>query len=75
MHTFLEDGELARLTGRKLKSMQIAWLRESGLRFWVNATGHPVVPRSAIDGSSPAPTKKPEWVPRVLQLEKSKGAP
>lgn len=72
MHAFLEDDELARLTGRKLKSLQIVWLQQSGIRFWVSATGHPVVPRSAIDGTPPAPAEKPNWEPRVLQERKGK---
>ena len=40
---FLTSEELAQLTGRKLKSQQIKWLKTSGLPFWVNARGHPVV--------------------------------
>lgn len=64
---FLDDDELIQLTGRKLKSMQITWLREAGVPFRVSATGHPVVVRSAIDGraAEQLPVKQ-AWTPRVL---------
>lgn len=64
---FLDDNELIQLTGRKLKSMQIAWLRQAGVPFRVSATGHPVVVRSVIEGraSEPVPVKQ-AWTPRVL---------
>lgn len=66
--TFLDAAEIAQLTGRKIKSKQIDTLRKSGLPFFVNATGHPVVARSAIDNRSPVPEpSKPKWVPRVLK--------
>lgn len=55
---FLESGEIAELTGRKIKSKQIETLRQMGMRFWVNAAGKPVVPRSAIDGIKELPKKK-----------------
>jgi hypothetical protein len=48
--TFLDPDEVATLTGRKRKSMQIEALRRMGLSFWVNACGRPVVARTAIDG-------------------------
>jgi hypothetical protein len=61
---FLEPEEIAVLTGRKMKSLQIDLLRRRGLRFWINATGHPVVPRSAVDGITDTvkPPKK-QWQP------------
>lgn len=63
---FLDDAELARLTGRKLKSHQIAWLRKEGLAFRVNATGHPVVLRSTVDQHAPVQTISPTWKPRLV---------
>lgn len=60
---FLEPEEIAVLTGRKMKSLQIAMLRQRGLRFWVNATGHPVVPRSAVDGITEIEPAKKKWQP------------
>ena len=63
---FLTTDELAVLTGRKLKSKQIEWLRRSGIPFRESATGHPVVTRNAIDGKTPPPTEAPRWTPRVI---------
>lgn len=67
MSMFLDAAELATLTGRTFKSLQISWLRENGVAFRVSATGHPVVARSVIEGGkAPAPVKA-AWVPRVLK--------
>jgi hypothetical protein len=65
---FLTRDEIATHTGRKLKSKQIEALRTMGSPFFVNATGHPVVARAAIDGN-PKRTEKPKelWVPKVLR--------
>lgn len=58
---FLPKEDIAILTGRKTKSKQIEALRKMGVLFYVNASGHPVVPRSAIEGGKVAPQPK-EWV-------------
>jgi len=60
MSMFLSAEELARLTGRKMKSKQIEVLRQSGVPFYVDASGHPVVPASAIEGRKQAPPA-PIW--------------
>jgi hypothetical protein len=61
MAMFLNQAELAELTGRKIKSKQIEALRRMGLPFHVNAVGKPVVPAAAIEGrKQPAPSK-PVW--------------
>lgn len=66
--TFLDDAELEKLTGRKMKKYQIAALRQMGIPFFVNATGHPVVTRSAIEGGKKAAdAPKQPWVPKVLR--------
>lgn len=57
MSMFLTKEEVAELTGRKTKAKQIEHLRRIGMRFWVNALGNPVVPRSAIEGLPAIPTK------------------
>lgn len=68
MGTFLEPAEIATLTGRKFKSRQIDTLRRMAIPFFVNATGHPVVARAAIDGiRAPAAEPKKPWVPKVLR--------
>jgi hypothetical protein len=66
---FLDDAELRQLTGRRHKSRQIEWLKAEGVPFRVNATGHPVVTRSAVDGrpaAAPAPAPSQGWTPRVI---------
>lgn len=63
---FLTDEELATLTGRKLKSLQIEWLRKSAIPFRVNATGHPVVTRGVIEGRNDEPIVPQRWTPRVV---------
>lgn len=64
---FLTSEELAQLTGRKLKSQQIKWLRTSGLPFWVNARGHPVVTRAAVHGLPATKAPRDVWVPNFLK--------
>lgn len=68
MSTFLTNDEISSLTGRKIKSKQIEALRKIGIAFFVNATGHPVVLRSAIEGKSNI-AQKPEkgWKPNILR--------
>lgn len=68
---FIDDDELQKLTGRKIKSKQIQWLLQEGIPFRKSATGHPVVTRTAVEGrdskvADAAPARTP-WVPRVLQ--------
>lgn len=71
MSLFLSDDDLVQLTGRRMKSLQIQWLRDAGIPFRVNATGHPVVTRAAVEGAQvqaqPAPQEKAQgWQPRVI---------
>lgn len=69
MSIFLDAADIAQLTGRKFKSHQVSALRKMGLPFFVNAAGHAVVARSAVDARS-AVAQAPEkaaWVPRVLK--------
>lgn len=42
---FLTPDEIATLTGFKLASRQIDWLRNKGWRFTINGNCHPVVAR------------------------------
>lgn len=66
---FLSANDVAELTGRKFKSLQIKALRQMGLPFYVNAAGHPVVAQSVIDARISVVTEpvKATWVPRVLK--------
>ena len=67
---FLTDEELIRLTGRKMKSHQIRALRQMGVAFRINATGHPIVTRAAIEGRKEEVLARPEWIPKVLMKNK-----
>ena len=47
---FLTDDELAELTGRKLRRLQIEALKLMMIPFRVNAIGRPIVTREAVLG-------------------------
>jgi hypothetical protein len=68
MAIFLTPDEVAELTDRKFKSLQIKWLRANSVAFRISATGNPKVVRSVIEGhtASTPPPIKAAWVPRVL---------
>lgn len=64
---FLTDEQLQQLTGRRHKSRQIEWLKSEGIPFRVNATGHAVVTRGAIEGRTEGQEQTPRrWMPRVV---------
>ena len=71
---FLTPDEVQTLTGiakgrlgRTREQLQIDWLSRSGIPFWTNARGRPVVSRSAITGAKPKEVAAPgPWVPRVM---------
>jgi hypothetical protein len=72
---FLSDEEVKILTGiRKGKDgktreqLQCEHLRKYGIPFFPNKAGQPKIARCFFSGatSTPAPTKKTEWRPRVL---------
>jgi len=65
MSIFLAPDDVAILTGKKVKSGQIAQLRRMGIAFYINASGRPVVPKSAIDGAR-AIEKPQQWKPALL---------
>lgn len=59
---FLTSDEIAALTGRKFKSLQIQQLRKMKVPFWVNANNAPVVARAAIEGRKEvAKPEEPQW--------------
>lgn len=61
---FLEDEQIVKLTGYRQKAKQVARLRKLGILFFVNASGHPVVPDSSVNGSKqpkPEKTWTPSW--------------
>lgn len=67
METFLNEQELAALTGFKLKSKQVAQLKKMGVPFYVNATGRPVAVRSVVEGGKVQPSPENRGLmPRVV---------
>ncbi len=63
---FLNPKDVIQLTDKKKKSAQIAALRQMGIRFLINPSGRPVVPKSSIDGRKAEPVDK-TWSPAVLK--------
>jgi hypothetical protein len=63
---FLSDPELAKLTGFKIKSKQIVRLRAQGIAFRVNASGHPVVTRAAVEGRKEPAAAQDSWTPGLV---------
>ena len=81
--TFLSPQEIEELTGVKIgktiggkkrtrEELQIDWLRASGIPFWSNARGRPIVARAAIEGRKAAEVAAAEprkrWQPAALAL-------
>ncbi|WP_244071893.1 DUF4224 domain-containing protein [Nitrosomonas sp. PY1] len=67
MSIFLDDDDVAKLSGSKLKSRQIDSLRKMGILFYINAAGRPVVPKSAIEGGIQTIKQEQSWAPNVLK--------
>jgi len=65
---FLRREEVEELTGYRMPSRQIRWLREQGIPHWVAADGRPRVPRAAIEGA--ARRFEPEVEPDFSVLER-----
>ena len=63
MSLFLNSDELIELTGRKRASLQIAELKRMLIPYRVNAIGHPVVTRVAIEGGRQAKEERKAWEP------------
>ncbi len=64
---FLTEDEVAELTGRKIKRLQIEQLQKMAIPFYVNAVGRPIVVRAVLEGRKQQETVKPRWEPKVLQ--------
>jgi hypothetical protein len=63
---FLTPEEIAELTGRKIRRLQIEQLRNMAIPFYVNAIGRPVVVRSIIEGKKET-QQRPKWQSPVLR--------
>ena len=70
---FLATDELTQLTGVKRPSAQIAWLRDRGWKFEVNAAGRAVVAKAEADRHLVSgPARKPRTqVPNLAALKVS----
>ena len=70
---FLSTEEVSELTGIRVgrrgktrEILQIEWLRSSGIPFWANARGRPIIARAAIEGRlSRDEIPKKKWQPRA----------
>lgn len=78
-NVFLTPDEVAELTGisrgkrigghsLNREQLQVQWLRTSGIPFFENARGRPIIARAVIEGRSTAAIDQPKrgWQPRVL---------
>lgn len=63
---FLTQEDLRTLTGKAQKAKQAEQLRRMGIPFYLNASGHPIVARSAIEGGRLTEQPKPTWRSTVL---------
>jgi hypothetical protein len=72
MSAFLAQDELKTLTGYARKACQVAQLRKMGIAYFLNAAGHPVVPRSIFDPKLATPVQA-EWEPSVLKGNSNHG--
>ncbi|MGK8202921.1 DUF4224 domain-containing protein [Burkholderia cenocepacia] len=71
---FLTADEVGELTGvrngrngQSRDELQVAWLRTSGIPFWVNARGRPIIARASITGHPTLPAPKPKYQPAALR--------
>lgn len=60
---FLSDYDMFLLTGYKNKARQVQQLRKMGIAFFVNACGHPRVPKAVIEGQKDRQPQEKKWVP------------
>ena len=60
----LSRAEIAAMTRTPLKARQLAFLRQNGIRHYVDGHGWPVVLRSAVEGNpAPAGDTAGAWKP------------
>ncbi|WP_434663552.1 DUF4224 domain-containing protein [Paraburkholderia sp. A3BS-1L] len=67
---FLTPEEVCELTGVRVgragktrEQLQVAWLRTSGIPFWTNARGRPIIARAAIEGQRATEQPRQKWQP------------
>lgn len=59
----LSRKEIAALVRSPLKAKQSAFLRDNGIRHYIDGHGWPVVLRSAVEGGDTAPSAGKAWKP------------
>lgn len=59
----LSRREIAELCRTPQRARQAAFLRQNGIRHYLDAHGWPVVLRSAVEGGQAAATAAPAWKP------------
>ena len=59
----LSRNEVRQLARSATRAGQVKFLRQNGIRHYVDAHGWPVVLRASVDGSEPTKAKKPTWQP------------
>ena len=59
----LSRKEIAALARSPLKAKQAAFLRDNGIRHYIDGHGWPVVLRSAVEGGDTAPNAGKAWKP------------
>jgi hypothetical protein len=59
----LTRDEIAELTRTKLKTAQVAFLRQNGIRHYIDGHGWPVVTRAAVEGEHEAVHAPVSWKP------------
>lgn len=77
MSLFLEEAEVARLTGiskgargEHKYDLQAKQLRLMGVPFFVNARKEPIISRAFFENQKPLAPEQPQvqpWIPKVMQ--------
>jgi hypothetical protein len=76
---FLTEEEVAELTGiktgrrgKRREELQAEWMRTSGIPFWVNARGRPIIARAYFTGPHSEPMPRRKSVPQALTDQQTK---
>ncbi len=76
--TFLSEDEVGQLTGVKTgrkvngvsvrrEQLQANWLRSTGIPFYINARGRPIIVRANLTGRPSGSELKAPWQPRAIR--------
>ena len=63
MSLCLSRSEIAELTGSPQRRRQVAFLRQNGIRHYVDAHGWPVVTRAEVEGTASREQDSAPWKP------------